>query len=95
MRHGLLRDVLGNFLGDFSRRHSAFAPVAVGVAVLLAAGAAVTACARALSSRRHLTAGDAAPDLEARDQAGAPVRLSQFRGRPLVVYFYPKDRTSG
>src|SRR5215510_9099917 len=42
-----------------------------------------------------LAAGEGVPEIEAKNQDGAPVRLSQFRGHPLVVYFYPKDRTPG
>jgi peroxiredoxin Q/BCP len=39
--------------------------------------------------------GQAAPDFEAVDDTGARVRLSDFRGRPVVLYFYPKDDTPG
>lgn len=39
--------------------------------------------------------GDAAPDFEGVDQTGATVRLGDFAGRPLALYFYPKDDTPG
>jgi peroxiredoxin Q/BCP len=39
--------------------------------------------------------GDEAPDFELPDQDGHAVRLSGLRGRPVVVYFYPKAETSG
>jgi peroxiredoxin Q/BCP len=39
--------------------------------------------------------GDGAPDFELPDQDGRAVRLSDFRGRPVVVYFYPKADTPG
>jgi thioredoxin-dependent peroxiredoxin len=39
--------------------------------------------------------GDLAPDFELASDAGASVRLSRLRGKPVVVYFYPKDDTSG
>ncbi len=39
--------------------------------------------------------GDEAPDFELPNQDGAPVRLSQLRGRPVVLYFYPKADTPG
>ena len=42
-----------------------------------------------------LTPGELAPDFELPDQDGKMVRLSEFRGRRVVVYFYPKDNTSG
>jgi peroxiredoxin Q/BCP len=39
--------------------------------------------------------GDAAPDFELPDQDGRPVRLEDFRGQRVVVYFYPKADTPG
>ena len=39
--------------------------------------------------------GDVAPAFELPDEAGQMVRLSDFRGRRVVVYFYPKDDTKG
>jgi peroxiredoxin Q/BCP len=39
--------------------------------------------------------GDQAPDFELPDQDGRAVKLSDFRGRPVVVYFYPKADTPG
>ena len=39
--------------------------------------------------------GDAAPDFAGTDQTGATVRLADFAGRPLALYFYPKDDTPG
>jgi thioredoxin-dependent peroxiredoxin len=39
--------------------------------------------------------GDPAPDFELPDQDGNPVRLSDFRGSPVVLYFYPKADTPG
>jgi peroxiredoxin Q/BCP len=36
-----------------------------------------------------------APDFELPDQDGRSVKLSDFRGQPVVVYFYPKAATSG
>jgi thioredoxin-dependent peroxiredoxin len=42
-----------------------------------------------------LSPGDQAPDFELPDQNGRPVKLSDFRGQPVVVYFYPKASTPG
>lgn len=42
-----------------------------------------------------LQIGDKAPDLLGRDENGTEVRVSDYRGRKLVVYFYPKDSTPG
>ncbi|CCH52479.1 Peroxiredoxin [Fibrisoma limi BUZ 3] len=39
--------------------------------------------------------GDQAPDFTATDQNGKPVKLSDYRGRKVVLYFYPKDDTPG
>jgi peroxiredoxin Q/BCP len=39
--------------------------------------------------------GDQAPDFELPDQEGATVRLSELRGRPVVLYFYPRADTPG
>ncbi len=42
-----------------------------------------------------LKPGDAAPKFVLLDQNGKKVRLSDFRGRKLLVYFYPKADTPG
>jgi len=42
-----------------------------------------------------LEVGTAAPDFTLPDQNGKPHRLSDYRGRKVVLYFYPKDNTSG
>ena len=39
--------------------------------------------------------GDQAPELLGIDEDGQEIRLSQFRGQKLVLYFYPKDNTAG
>jgi len=39
--------------------------------------------------------GKKAPDFNLPDETGNKVRLSKLKGRPVVVYFYPKDDTSG
>jgi peroxiredoxin Q/BCP len=39
--------------------------------------------------------GRAAPDFELPDQDGEPARLSDFRGRTVVLYFYPRADTPG
>ena len=42
-----------------------------------------------------LSAGDTAPDFEAPDCNGRPVRLRDFRGRRVVLFFFPKAFSSG
>lgn len=39
--------------------------------------------------------GDQAPDFTLPSHDGSSVQLAKLRGRPVVVYFYPKDDTSG
>ena len=42
-----------------------------------------------------LEIGDKAPDFNSVDQDGNPVRLKDFKGSKLILYFYPKDNTPG
>ena len=42
-----------------------------------------------------LTVGSKAPDFTLTDREGRTVSLSDFRGKKVVVYFYPKDNTPG
>lgn len=39
--------------------------------------------------------GDKVPEVLGLDEQGKEIRLSQYAGRKLVLYFYPKDNTSG
>ena len=43
----------------------------------------------------QLTSGDKAPDFTAKDQDGKKVSLKDFRGKKVVLYFYPKNFTPG
>lgn len=42
-----------------------------------------------------LKEGDIAPDFTVNDQNGNPVKLSDYKGKKVVLYFYPKDNTPG
>lgn len=42
-----------------------------------------------------LAAGSPAPNFTAKDQEGRTVNLAALHGHPVVLYFYPKDRTPG
>ena len=42
-----------------------------------------------------LNINDKAPEVLGRDEDGNEIRLSDFKGKKLVLYFYPKDLTSG
>jgi len=47
------------------------------------------------NSPTPIRAGLMAPDFELQDETGARRRLSEFRGKPVVLYFYPADDTPG
>lgn len=42
-----------------------------------------------------LEEGDKAPDFNAKDQDGNEIKLADFQGKKVVLYFYPKDDTPG
>ncbi len=43
----------------------------------------------------NLTVGDRAPAIDALDQEGKQITLEEYRGKKLVLYFYPRDNTPG
>lgn len=43
----------------------------------------------------HLQVGDSAPDFAISNQSGEIIRLSDFSGKKLIIFFYPKDNTPG
>jgi peroxiredoxin Q/BCP len=42
-----------------------------------------------------LNPGDTAPDFVGRDHNGQPVKLSDFKGKTVVLWFFPKADTGG
>lgn len=44
---------------------------------------------------KHLKTGQSAPEFTGKDQNGADISLSDFKGKSVVIYFYPKDNTPG
>jgi thioredoxin-dependent peroxiredoxin len=63
---------------------------------LMATAAAVFAFATVLSFAGSApTVGSAAPEFSLPSQEGTPVSLKDYRGKWVVLYFYPKDFTSG
>ena len=67
--------------------------IAVIVAVLLLIG--IVAARASRNAVKAPTAGSPAPDFTVNAQDGKPVSLRDFRGQWVVLYFYPKDFTSG
>ena len=65
---------------------------AVGTAHVAVRGAVSV---RLMSEQTRLAVGDKAPDFTLTDDTGKSVSLSDFRGRSVVVYFYPAAMTPG
>ena len=47
------------------------------------------------SQTQTLKVGDPAPDFEVQDHNGRTTRLSDYRGRKVILWFYPKADTPG
>ncbi len=71
--------------------------IAIGCAVVLAGGFVLTSSLfRDVSAAREmLPVGETAPDFTLPSQENTPVTLSQYKGKWVVLYFYPKDQTWG
>ncbi len=61
----------------------------------LAAAALILCAAAAAGAQEMPAAGEPAPAFTLNSQDGAPVRLSDYRGKWVVLYFYPRDMTTG
>ncbi len=48
-----------------------------------------------VSAQSKLKIGDKAPEFKGKDQDGGVVSLQSFKGKKIVLYFYPKDQTPG
>jgi peroxiredoxin Q/BCP len=46
-------------------------------------------------NKMQLKIGDKAPDFSGKDQNGKTIQLSDFSGKKIAIYFYPKDNTPG
>lgn len=68
-------------------------PVALSLAIAACAGSGTPATSA--PGPTHLDPVSMAPEFQAPDETGALRSLSEFRGRALVLYFYPKDGTPG
>ncbi len=63
--------------------------------LLVIVAALVVLVPRLLSHSATPSAGSAAPDFSLPSQEGTPVSLKDYRGKWVVLYFYPKDQTPG
>jgi len=63
--------------------------------LLVIAAAVVVIAPRFLKAAAVPAVGANAPDFTLNSQDGTPISLSQYRGKWVVLYFYPKDMTSG
>jgi peroxiredoxin Q/BCP len=69
--------------------------VGITVAIVIALAVAVGVRAVRASGDKAPAVGTAAPDFTLNSQEGKPVSLRDFKGKWVVLYFYPKDFTSG
>jgi thioredoxin-dependent peroxiredoxin len=63
------------------------------ILIFLAMGGMAMRASSAFSA--ELKVGDPAPDFSTVDDLGLPVSLKDFRGKTVILYFYPKDDTPG
>jgi len=68
--------------------------LAIALAIFVLGGICVLA-ARAVDDTPMPSAGQKAPEFTLPSQDGTPISLKQYRGKWVVLYFYPKDMTSG
>ena len=65
------------------------------LALLILIAAIVLIVPRLTKAASVPAVGSTAPDFTLDSQEGKPISLSQYRGKWVVLYFYPKDMTSG
>jgi hypothetical protein len=76
-------------------RHSRGAPMLRIILLLIAVVALVLFVPRLLSRTATPAVGSDAPQFTLPSQDGTPVSLKDYRGKWVVLYFYPKDETPG
>lgn len=82
-------------LAACSKHSSAHSTVAASSASRISQHAARPTSRTTLAPNRLLQVGDVAPNFSAIAHTGARITLSQYRGKPIVLYFYPKDKSPG
>ncbi len=65
------------------------------ILALVVAAALIILIPRLTSRNSTPATGATAPDFTLPSQDGTPVSLKDFRGKWVVLYFYPKDQTAG
>ena len=50
---------------------------------------------KSIKQKENMNIGDKAPEILGTDQDGKEIRLSDYKGQKVVLYFYPKDLTAG
>ena len=68
---------------------------ALSLALLLVCAGCSSTSSTAGASATLVAEHAHAPDFRARDQDGRERTSAEFRGKPLILYFYPKDQTPG
>jgi peroxiredoxin Q/BCP len=78
-----------------AKKSAAKRPAATKKATVRAASTKPAAAAKPAAGPAWPKEGSKAPDFTALSHDGSRVKLSDFKGRPVVLYFYPKDDTPG
>lgn len=65
------------------------------IAIMMFGAALTMVVAQLYAASEPPAVGSPAPDFKANSQEGTPVGLNDFRGKWVVLYFYPKDMTQG
>ncbi len=71
------------------------AAFSIALVLLSACGSGSSTARTEGAASAALSVGDPAPDLMLQDQTGRVRTLTEYRGHPVVLYFYPRDATPG
>lgn len=76
-------------------KYRSVALAAAGVAMVLAGASGATGGRAVAKAAQELRVGQAAPDFNLPDQDGRMHHLADYRGKTVILAFYPKDFTGG